>query len=341
MLTFRNRLLVGKHFPRFVSVKMRILKLLLASLVFIGNVIDNSRFKDRIEQAIWDYVIVFPIYSLVYWYSKVDNAPIDVPIFNVPLDPPHKFIPRKNSLDKLQRMFGSFKDRNGKINIIYVVGNQGTGKTELARQYGNFEFDRDPTRTVIHLNITSETVFKESLVEIHQQTTTNSNDFMRYGNELRQEPITHLVKSLRYLLKKRHNWLLIVDDIKQKSVTEICKTLPQPGSRWWGTGRMIVTTRLAPYDSEHVKIFRTQGLDVEEAKKLLYLVTGGSPETSTSSCIEHIACKLHKSPGDIINVGISMREQRILDKINSSLKMPCYPYKDSDIINNSWKVPGH
>ena len=339
---------------------MRIFELLSTSLFFawsflsdnvqqVGNLIDNRRLAARVEQAIWDYAIALP--GVLYWYFTTDNAPVDViPKVNVLSDSPHDFIiPSKKGLSRLQSMFRKFNDQNGKVNTIYVVSNQSTGKTELARQYGNFELDRNRTSTVIHLNMTSETAFKESLIkvitEIDLKTPTSSDKYIEYGKKLHRATITILMESLRHTLKHyRHNWLLIVDDIRQGNITEyeMYKTLPGPGAQRWGTGRMVVTTRLKlVHDSYHAQNLYTHYLDVEEAKKLLYLVTGRSPGTISSTCIEHIACKLHKSPGDIINVGFSMKEQRILDRINPYPKMPCYPYKDSDIINNSLKVPGY
>ena len=317
--------------------------------------IDSSLFKTHILKGIWDVGLIavssFTTYVGTLKYFALDNKPVGViPKANLLPDPPHDFIiPRNKSLLHLQDMFRRFGDEDGKVNIIYVVGNQGMGKTELARQYGDFEFERNRTHTVVHLNMTSETVFRESLIKVitetDLQTDNCSSGLIDYDKKLRQQTITDLMKPLCRLLKKRSDWLLIVDDIKKRDITEyeMYKTLPQPGTRRWGTGRMIVTTRLklAPYASDHVKIFHTQGLGVDEARKLLYLVTGEFPRERSSSCMEHIAYKLHKSPRDIINVGFAMRKREILDKIDPLPKMPCYPYKDSDIIINGRKVPSH
>ena len=351
-----------------MSVKMRLLRFVLIFLVFarpntcfdpssvfavvqqrVGSAIDNSRFKEHIVKTIWSVgLVIFSSVtaSLSTWYYTHGDKPLDVfPKVNVLPDPPHDFIVlREKTLDYLQGMVRKFEDKDGKVNTIYMVGSQGTGKTELARQYGNFEFDRNLTRTVVHLNMISETVFKESLIKvinkIELQTGACSGGLIDCRKKLRQGTVTDLMTTLQILLINRPDWLLIVDGIKKRNVTEygIYKMLPQPGSRGWGTGRMIVTTRLklAPYDSEHVQIFRRQGLDIGDAEKLLYLVTGGSSRTSSSLCIEHIAYKLHKSPQDIVNVGLFIRNCEILDKINPSLdssrKMPCHPYAVSDII---------
>ena len=279
------------------------------------------------------------------------NPTVDVfPKVNVLLDPPHDFIiPREKSLNCLQDFVRKFKDKDGKVNTIYIIGSQGTGKTELARQYGNFEFDRHLTRTVVHLNMISETVFKESLIkvitEIDLQKDTTSNEFINYRKNLRLKTVTDLMKTLQSLLVKRPEWLLIVDDIMERNVTEceMYKMLPQPGSSEWGTGRMIVTTRLklAPYDNDHVQTFHAQGLDIEEAKKLLYLVTRRSPREKSRWRMEHIAYRFRGSPKDIVNAGFCIRKCKILDEMNtlmphySNWYWSCCPCKDGDILVRS------
>ena len=281
---------------------------------------------------------------LLCWYFITHNATFDVFSKAILLpDPPHDFIiPREKSLYHLQDMFRRLKNQDGKVNTVYIVGNQGTGKTELARQFGNFEFDRNLTRTVVHLNMTSETVLKKSLInvitEIDLQKTTNSCEFINYRKKLRKETPTDLMKTLQNLLMKRPDWLLIIDDVKQRNITEyeMYKTLPWPGSRGWGTGKMIVTTRLnlGPYDSNYVKIFHTQGLDVQEARKLLYLVTGESPGEESRSRMEHIAYRFRESPEDIVKLGFCIRKCKILHQLPlySNWYQSCCPCLDGDIL---------
>ena len=287
------------------------------------------------------------LFFLIYLCFIAHNTTVDVfRRVSVLPDPPHDFlIQREESVNRLQGMWRKFPYKVGKVKIIYIIGNQGIGKTELARQYGNFEFDRNLTRTVVHLNMISETVFKESLIkiitEIDLQKDTTSNEFINYRKNLRQETVTDLMKTLQNLLVKRPDWLLIVDDIMERNVTEyeMYKMLPQPGSSEWGTGRMIVTTRLklAPYDNDHVQTFHTQGLDIEEAKKLLYLVTRRSPREKSRWRMEHIAYRFRGSPKDIVNAGFCIRKCKILDE---DVLMPhysnwywsCCPCIDGDIL---------
>ena len=310
----------------------------------IVHVIRRPHFKAGMEQIIWDFALVLP--GMLWWHFRADNARVDVaPKVNVLPDPPHDFIiTRKRSLAQLQRTFHSFKDPNDKVNMICIVGNRGTGKTELARQYGNFEFDTGRTRTVVHLSITSVTAFRESLMkaitEIDLKTTTGYHELRDYSKKLCQETIKGLVKTLQYLLENTPDWLLIIDDIIQRNITEIYKMLPRPGSKLWGTGRMIVTTRLsmARYSSDYVKIFHTEGLDVQEAEKLLYLTAGGSSGKKSDSRMKRIAYSLRKSPGDIVNVGFSMRKRKMLSEIvlmphnSTCMNCSCCTCVDCDIF---------
>ena len=48
---------------------------------------------------------------------------------------------------------------------MYLVGLPGSGKSELARQYGDFVFKNGDVSTVITLNTESEERFKHDLIE--------------------------------------------------------------------------------------------------------------------------------------------------------------------------------
>ena len=339
-----NRTLILLMFTSTIKVVPTFTYSVEALHEFMDDSHDRSRFKTSIEQAIWNFALVLP--GMLLWHYTTDNALVNVvPKVNALPDPPHDFIiPRKRSLDQLQMLFRKCKNENGKVNTIYVVGDPRTGKTELARQYGNFEFDRNRTSTVVHLNMTSETALRESLIkviiEIDLKTTASSDEFVNYYKKLRKKTITDSLETLQNLLKKRPDWLIIVDDIKERNIIQRYKMLSRPRSGLWGTGRMIVTTRfwLTRYDSDHAQTFRTKGLDVEEAEKLLCLVAGGSPGKESGSHIKHIAYNHRKAPRDIVNVGFSMRKRRILDEKlrmthNCSCKnYSCCPCIDGDIF---------
>jgi hypothetical protein len=281
------------HIPSFIS----------NGIQQVGNFIYTLRFRDRIEQAIWNFFTV-TLPDMV-WPNTNTQDDVLPPKVKVLPHPPNDFIvPREKELVWLKTLFDSFPDQNGGINVLYLFGLPATGKTEMARQYGNFEFHRNYTRTVVHLNMTSEEAFKKSLILdiIEIILETSSCNESSCGESLHKETITNLMEKLRRLLKKRQGWLLIIDDIKQQNITdyEMYKQLPQRGWDWWGTGRMLVTTQvlLADDDSTHVKTVRY----VKQSEGLALPILAGENdmtlETHDESC--HPVSNLSTSIGDII-----------------------------------------
>ena len=84
------------------------------------------------------------------------------------------------------------------------------------------------------------------------------------------ENMRDLVDDLQTLLKRRPGWLLIVDNIRDREVTQksFYKELPKPGRRDWGKGQMLFTTQVSLLDAgKFIKISRTnRGVTPNDAK---------------------------------------------------------------------------
>ena len=137
---------------------------------------------------------------------------ISLPVRLVRDPPQHKSITRPKELTQLKpELFGSFDTSSD--------DKPGSGKSELARQYGNLVFESGNVSIVITLNTESEGQFKHDLIEALLELKAAK------GTEATKEvfsknTIDHLFDQLQLFLRERPGWLLIVDNIRDRSTTQ-------------------------------------------------------------------------------------------------------------------------
>ena len=126
------------------------------------------------------------------------------------------------------------------VKTVYLTGQPGSGKTELARQYGEqFRNATSPSDTskplVIALDAKTEESLLKSITEVLQKLQPS------VGMETKHHGCVALMKQLRdYFLGYNGNWLLIIDDMFGNDFNHL---LPRPGSKEWGGGQVLVTTQ--------------------------------------------------------------------------------------------------
>ena len=172
-------------------------------------------------------------------------------------------------------MFNSFDTSTSDkvVYAVYLVGLPGSGKSELARQYGNLLFERGEVSTVITLSTESEGQFRDDVIQAiiklkaAEGTDTKKKDY-------NEETIEDLIEELQKLLTgRRPGWLLIVDNIRNTKITRggFYKKLPNPGTKNWGKGYMLLTTQVFLLDDDKfVRIKKTnEGMTPNDAKQFL------------------------------------------------------------------------
>ena len=192
-------------------------------------------------------------------------------------DPPqHKaYINRSEELTQLKKLFDSFDTSTDDkvVYAVYLVGLPGSGKSELARQYGNLVFERGEVSTVITLNTESEGQFRDDLIQaIIKLKAVEATDTKK--KDYNEENIEDLIEELQKLLTgRRPGWLLIVDNIRNTNITRrgFYKKLPNPGTKNWGKGYMLLTTQVFLLDDDKfVRIKKTnEGMTPNDAKQFL------------------------------------------------------------------------
>ena len=126
-------------------------------------------------------------------------------------------------------MFRALRRANGKDTTvgIYISGRPGFGKTQLAREYGRLHFQTNKGRlfkklVVATLNATSQSSFLHSYITLAKELELMDevralDNFSGLKGEV--HALELLSAAVRKELRKRPNWLLIVDNVSSDVVS--------------------------------------------------------------------------------------------------------------------------
>ena len=206
-------------------------------------------------------------------------------VINVyPNKPFHVFRARRKELNQIESLFSALPEDEDVVKTVYLTGQPGSGKTELARQYGEqFNNERSLSNAskavVITLNGSSEESLFKSVNEARRklrlpmcmkQTTPNLNSLMK---EIKD-----------HFRDYGGTWLLIVDDMFKNNFNSL---FPRPGSKEWGGGRVLVTTQdndLVPACHQFAqKLSLNEGMTKEDALALLKEISDVEVEQNVSA----------------------------------------------------------
>ena len=284
-----------------------------AAFVVVGGSAFYEYFKDQIKDF-WFNTLVESIKMV--WQILTGPREGNFPPVKLLRDPPqHKCITRLEELTQLKELLHSFYSStdNKAVYAVYLVGPPGSGKSELARQYGNHVYERGEVSTVITLSTESEGQFRDDLIKaVRKLKAALGNDTKRKDYD--GEKMGNLVDELQTLLERRPGWLLIVDNIRDHEVTQksFYKKLPNPGTTNWGKGQMILTTQVSlPCGGEYVKPMETnRGMTPKDAKRFLCEQVLRGEGDCPDRDAERIVNELWRLPLAILAAGTSIRDER-------------------------------
>ena len=273
-------LLVSLAFPSGHCCRGRCTR---ATVVAVGSAVASSivtgiatyweKFHSYFEKQIKDFS-----WNALGWFAGTAQQKATQgkfpPVIWVRDPPKHSCITRSEELTQLKELFHSFDTSTDDkaVYAVYLVGLPGSGKSELARQYGNLVFKRGEVSTVITLSTESEEQFKDDLIEALLELKA-AKGTEATQEEFSKKKIQSLVYELRLLMRERPGWLMIVDNIRDKHTTQrsFYEELPKPGTERWGQGYMLFTTQVHVVgESKFVKIKKTnEGMTPNDAKQFL------------------------------------------------------------------------
>ena len=203
---------------------------------------------------------------------------------NLTFKPSHKIIKRSRDVTRIMTKMQELDDRsNGAVSTIYLSGNPGCGKTQIARQIGEEIFamragEGDDLTFVTTLNAETLETLTDSYISLAKQlgiTEYALTNLAALKANSASETIQHLKLLIFPKFKQFSKWLIIADNVVELSL--IRNHLPQTASEEWSHGQVLITTQdssAIPSNAPHTyHESLSAGMQSEDAAELLKQVS--------------------------------------------------------------------
>ena len=207
------------------------------------------------------------------------------PFCVLPPKPSHQVTERNREANEITKQLKQLKEANkNDISYLYISGNPGSGKSQLAGLVAKRFFDEakaipSAAPCVMTLNAASPDSLLESYASFVRQlrcpeyavtNTLNSRDIKI------EEKIANLKTLVATKIDLYTTWLLVVDNVS--SMSWIHAYLPERGNEQWSNGQVLITTqdvKSIPSTNSFVKhLSISRGMDVDDACSLLAMLSG-------------------------------------------------------------------
>ena len=220
------------------------------------------------------------------------------------LKPPHELIRRSSDIERISNKMQELRSgSNGAVSTIYLSGNPGCGKSQLARQLGSEFFSKrsdnaEDMTFVATLNAECIETLADSYITLGRHLGITEYALTNLETSKREKPgetIQQLIRLILPQVRKYSDWLIIADNIIDLSL--IRSFLPQIRDEEWGHGQVLITTQdssALPRNAPHMyhESF-SKGMQPEDAMKLLKKVSQISDREQT---VENVAKVLDHQP---------------------------------------------
>ena len=200
------------------------------------------------------------------------------------LKPPHEVMRCSSDIERItNKMQELHNGASGAVSTIYLSGNPGCGKSQLARQLGNEFFskrsDAEDMIFVATLNAERVETLADSYIFLGRQLGITEYALINLETSKRVKPgetIRQLQRLILSKVKKCSKWLIIADNVVDLLLVR--DFLPQTGSEEWGHGQVLITTQdstsIPPTDAPHTyhESF-SKGMQPDDAVELLEKVS--------------------------------------------------------------------
>ena len=203
---------------------------------------------------------------------------------SLPFKPSHESIRRSNDVTRIMKKLEELKNKgNGLVSSIYLSGNSGCGKSEIARQVGQEFFDKsfrenEGLTFVATLNAQTLETLANSYISLARQLSITEYTLTCLATSKEGDPketIQHVKRLILPEIQQFCSWLLIVDNVVDLPL--VLGNLPPTTSEEWDHGQLLITTQdtsSIPSNAPHTyHESLSGGMQPDDAVELLRLVS--------------------------------------------------------------------
>ena len=247
-----------------------------------------------------------------------DQLQKETPSFYIlPPKPSHDIGGRDREVSKTAQELRKLKESNdNKLSFLYISGNPGSGKSQLAglvakRFFDEFKEKPDSSSFVMTLNAASQDSLLESYASFARHLKCPEHSVMETlgSKDLNvEEKITNLKMLIAVKVSCYTSWLMVVDNVK--TMSSVFVHLPQSGNEAWARGQLLITTqetKSVPLKSSFVyHISVSKGMESDDACSLLAMLSG----IQDSDLVREVAEKLDYQPLALAGAATFVKEIR-------------------------------
>ena len=198
--------------------------------------------------------------------------------------PPHDIIRRSHDIERITKKMKELSSgANGGVSTVYLSGNPGCGKSQIAREIGQQFFSErmgDVENLIFVATLNAETIetLADSYMTLGRYLRITEYALSRLESLKMEKPLEAVQQLHRLVLPKVTKftkWMIIADNVVD--LRSVQGLLPQTGNKEWGHGQVLITTQdsttishNAPH-TYHESL--SKGMRLDEAVELLEKVS--------------------------------------------------------------------